>query len=109
MILPTPTDCKIARYRIGISQAALCKMAGVNENYVCRFEGKKFREPSGVKLVAIGNALKAFEIAKLENSTASPKRLFAEAKIALATIEADQKRASIMSKNDGFYSYGNTP
>jgi hypothetical protein len=80
-------------------------LARVNENYVCRFEGKKFREPSGAKLVAIGNALKAFEIAKLENSTASPKQLYAEAQTALARIEADQKRASEVAENDDSFTY----
>jgi len=92
MTLITPTECKNNRHRIGVSQTALCELAGLRSNYVCRFEGSKICEPSGKKLVSIKNALEAFEIARAGNVSAAPKELISAARKELEKIRFIQAR-----------------
>ncbi|AZV77863.1 hypothetical protein EBB79_08125 [Parasedimentitalea marina] len=79
MTLITPQECTNKRRKLGIPQTALCELAGLRSNYICRFEGDKILEPSGKKLVAISNALRAFEIAKSNHPFVDIKELIVAA------------------------------
>mgnify|MGYP000049660876 CR=1 FL=1 len=53
---------KSRRTALGISQAELCRLAGLeSSNYVCRLEGGKLNGPSHAKVVAVLQALDAAE------------------------------------------------
>ncbi|WP_425595624.1 helix-turn-helix domain-containing protein [Phaeobacter inhibens] len=51
-------DIKTRREELGLSQAELCRRAGLtSSNYVCRLEGGKIAGPSHGTVVAILDAL----------------------------------------------------
>lgn len=92
MTLISPQECKNARQRLGVPQTALCELSDLRSNYICRFEGGKIREPSGRKLVAIIDALKAFETAKSKHETASTRELLEAAKSELLHIQVQNRK-----------------
>ncbi|WP_102854780.1 helix-turn-helix domain-containing protein [Phaeobacter inhibens] len=55
-------DIKTRREALGLSQAELCRRAGLtSSNYVCRLEGGKIAGPSHGTVVAIFDALEKAE------------------------------------------------
>jgi predicted transcriptional regulator len=93
MTLISPQECKDARRRLGVPQTALCELSELRSNYICRFEGGKIREPSGRKLVAIIDALRAFEAVKSKHQTASTRELLEAAKKELLSIHVQDKKS----------------
>jgi len=91
MTLISPQECKDARRRLGVPQTALCELSELRSNYICRFEGGKIREPSGRKLVAIIDALRAFEAVKFKHQTASTRELLEAARKELLSTQLQNK------------------
>ena len=66
MALISKRLCRLKRGLLGVSQAELSRAAGLNLNYICRFENGAIASPSASKMHAINRAFEALEAERLE-------------------------------------------